>query len=165
MYYKDFLNAARKHRYTCEVLIEKFNSLDKNKEKSNCKYLLSNIYYLSGYIIECIVKYGIYSLIGYPNNKDIKELNQDGLTYKKVIESHKFKNYTEYFKSKYHGTKIPLINCEKNIDRKIIDIYNKWDSVIRYSYELEYKDNLNIYLKFNEYSNEIFEIITDNVKG
>jgi len=78
MIYKDYKNAAHKHRYTCSVLCEKLAIINENKAKY--KYLSLNLYYLSGYILECIVKYGIYDLIGYPKDRNVSSLNEKGLT-------------------------------------------------------------------------------------
>ena len=52
MVYREYLNAARKHEYTCMVLLEKLEQIDENAEREAFRFLLSNFYYLTGYIIE-----------------------------------------------------------------------------------------------------------------
>jgi hypothetical protein len=164
MLYKDYLNAARKHNYTCQVLVEKLDNINEKREPMHYKCLLLNLYYLSGYIIECIVKYGIYSLIGYDRKEEVSKLNQDKLTYQDHIKPHKFERYTEYLNLHNKRINIPLINDNKTIEKPVIELYKEWDAKVRYSYDLRGKEKHH-YLKFYQYAEEIFKIISDNVKG
>ncbi|MEN8217395.1 MAG: hypothetical protein ABFS56_13715, partial [Pseudomonadota bacterium] len=128
MFYKDYLNAARKHQYTCCVLLEKLNSIDENKDKAKYKYLLLNLYYLSGYIIECIVKYGIYDLISYSKDEEVSSLNEKGLTYQHHIKHHRFERYTEHLNKRMSGA-IPLVDGnKKGIEKEVIQLYREWDA-------------------------------------
>ncbi len=160
MVYKDFLNAARKHKYTCEVICDNLNKTNTNKTEQ--KYLLLNLYYLSGYIIECIVKYAIYDLVGYDKKEDVKKLNEKGLNYNTHIKYHKFEKYTEHLRRNISGS-IPLIYIKKNIDNQVIQLYKEWDADVRYSYDLRNKDEQH-YIQFYEYSVEIYKIILNNVR-
>jgi hypothetical protein len=163
MFYKDYLNAARKHQYTCRVLREKLEEIDENKDKAKYKYLLLNLYYLSGYIIECIVKYAIYNLIAYPKDKEVSELDEKGLTYSQNIKHHRFERYTEQLNKRLSGP-IPLIDGnKKNIEKEVIQLYREWDAEVRYSYDLGKKEKRH-YIAFYEYAEKIFEVITHNVK-
>lgn len=164
MVYKDYLNAARKHRITCDVIAEKLDE-EKNhipKNQGKMKSLTLNLYYLSGYIIECIVKYAIYDLIGYDREDDVRNLNKKGLTYDTHIRHHRFETYTEHLVKRMSGN-IPLINDRKQIPRETVNIYKEWDAEIRYSYELRYEEIH--YIEFYEYAKSIFEIIKNNTKG
>ncbi|QTA91038.1 hypothetical protein [Desulfonema magnum] len=166
MVYKDYLKAARKHEITCEIIAEKLNEEKQRKDKKHrghvVKSLTLTLYYLSGYIIECMVKYAIYDLNGYGSKDDVKDLNEKGLTYHTHIRFHPFKRYTEHLNNLMSGT-IPLINDEKNIPEETVRIYKEWDATIRYSYEMKY-DEIH-YIRFYEYAKEIFKIIKDNTKG
>jgi hypothetical protein len=165
MIYKDYLNSARKHQHTCDVLIEKLDQLDSdNRMPDMFKYnsYLLNLYYLSGYIIECIVKYGIYDLLGHKKEVDIKELNKEGLTYKD-IKHHEFESYTDHLNKRIH-VYIPLITNTKNIKKEIIKLYDGWNSSIRYSYfQCYYKRDH--FREFYKYSKEILRIISVYVGG
>jgi len=68
---KEFILAAERHKYTCEKILElsdfnncqpdehgNYPSVELNQKQ---KHLLSNVYYLSGYIIECSCCAAIYS--------------------------------------------------------------------------------------------------------
>ncbi len=159
MVYKDFLNAARKHKYTCNAIFECLND-ETNVAKH--KSLLLNLYYLSGYIIECIVKYAIYDLNGYQRNRDIKKLDENGLTFDKDIKHHKFKRYTEHLK-RLRSIPIPLINNQQGVAKEVVELYKEWDADVRYSYELKYGKTH--YIEFYKCAQEIFNIIKNNVKG
>jgi len=163
MVYKNFLNAARKHKYTCFVISQKLEELNEATEKAKVNYLLLNLYYLSGYIIECIVKYAIYDLIAFKKNRDIKELNEKGLTFDLNIKHHKFERYTEHL-NKYLSRPIPLINTRKGIDKEVIQLYCDWDAEVRYSYDLKGKEKCH-YISFYKYSEDIFNIIKNNIRG
>lgn len=159
MVYKDFLNAARKHKYTCNVLFEHLeNETNTGKHKS----LLLNSYYLSGYIIECIVKYAIYDLIGYQRNRDIKKLDEKGLTFDEHIKHHKFERYTEHL-NRLKSIPIPLINNRQGIANEVVRLYREWDADVRYSYDLKYEKSH--YIEFYKCAGKIFDIIKNNVKG
>jgi len=64
MQYEEYKTASERHLETClslKQLIET-NSITDFKKKNE---ILSNIYYLSGYVIECIVNYGILTHIRF----------------------------------------------------------------------------------------------------
>lgn len=163
MVYKDFLNAARKHEYTCQVLLDKLEQIDEKKEKEFFRFLLLNLYYLTGYIIECIVKYGIYDLIGFPRDKDVTKLNQDSLIYKDHIKHHKFVRYTEYLDQRI-GINLPLIRNRAGIDKEVLKLYHNWDATIRYSCKLDVTEKQH-YISFYETAKKIHNDIRINVKG
>ena len=163
MVYKDFLNAARKHEYTCQVLLDRLETIDETKEKEFFRFLLLNLYYLTGYIIECSVKYGIYSLITYSKDKDIKKLNQDGLTYTDYIKHHKFERYTEYLDQRI-GIVLPLIRDKKQIDKEVLKLYQNWDAIIRYSCNMDVNEKRH-YISFYECAKKIRKEIFLNTRG
>lgn len=163
MVYKDFLNAARKHEYTCRVLIEKLDKIDEHREKSNFKFLLLNLYYLSGYIIECMVKYGIYDLNGFSRSADVKTLDQKNLKFKDHIRHHKFERYTEHLNQRI-GISLPLVSDKAGIDPEVIKLYKNWDAEIRYSYELKVTEKRH-YISFYQNANIILKNIRINVRS
>jgi hypothetical protein len=161
MLYKDFKNAARKHLNTCTVLEEKYHITTNTPEIK--KSILLNVYYLSGYTIECMVKYGIYDLIGYDKDKDIKLLAHPKLNYPVHIKHHKFERYTEHL-VKYISCPIPLINCTNGINDAVVRLYNNWDAEVRYKYDLGAVDERH-YLDFFYKSKKIFQVISNNIRG
>lgn len=128
------MNSARKHQYTCEEILRciKNTTVSNTQKQVKQKQLILNLFYLSGYIIECSVKYGIYHLISYDRNTPVNQLKQDGLTYEDHIKKHKFDCYTEAFNRLKGGFK--LIDERSNIDRDVVHIYRMWDAEVRYWY-------------------------------
>lgn len=161
MKYKDYLNSARKHAHTCDILYDKL--LNSTYSAEIKKSILLNMYYLSGYIIECIIKYGIYDLIGYDKDKDVKELNHGSLTFATNIKHHRFERYTEHL-VRHISSPIPLITDEKGIDREVLNLYRRWDAEVRYLYDLGTNQDTH-YIKFYQYSKKIMQTIRDNIGG
>jgi hypothetical protein len=156
-YYKD---AAERHLETCKELREfiKTNyqgssTLSKEEEKKQ-KMILANIYYLSGYVIECIVNFGILKHIKFETTgkKSVDKLTfldskhkvsysrEDKFSeYSLWEKDHKLNagnNKLLYFKQKIKIAggeidKIPLINGLPmgGIQKKLID---NWGARIRY---------------------------------
>lgn len=161
MKYKDYKKAARKHMNTCEVLEDRLKQISNNTELR--KSLILNAYYLSGYVIECIVKYGIYDRIGFDKDKDITTLNNGKLTYDQNIRHHRFERYTEHL-VKYITRPIPLISNTTDIDKDVVRLFKEWDVIVRYKYDLGSIHERH-YLAFCNISREIFRIVSDNTRG
>ena len=99
-------------------------------ENTQHKQLLLNVYYLTGYVIECSVKYAIYHLISYDRKKCVRQLDQDGISFKENIKHHKFERYAEHLKVRQPG--LILIDDTQKIDPEVIYIYKLWDAEVRY---------------------------------
>jgi hypothetical protein len=160
MLYKEYLNAARKHEYTCDAINEKI-SLN-NSSTMQQKSLLLNLYYLSGFVIECITKYAIYDLVKHKRDLDVKVLNNSGLTYDLHIKHHRFDRYTDHL-NRLLSIPIPLISFTKDIEKEVLRLYKEWDVDIRYRYDLVMEQSY--YQSFYKYSKKIFRLIRDNVWG
>jgi len=169
MMYKEYLNAARKHVATCVVLREALNALNpsdsKNTEK--VKQLTVSLYYLSGYIIECAVKYGIYVCLQHGKEVDIKLLNTKGISFNKNIKHHKFMRYVDLLTARTSG--IILIDNKNNISKEVLTLYDNWDSDVRYYYreiseKFKYSNEPKYVLLFNRHAEEIFEYIQKHIR-
>lgn len=126
MTYPEFKHASRKHLMSCECLVILLDKSCQNKEK----YILSTIYYLSGYIIETILKYSIYSAIDYQRNEDIKKLDSNGLTYKNNIKIHNL-NLLKTELDKRHIARLDNFKSNQKL-------FNAWDSEFRYDSKLNH---------------------------
>lgn len=62
MDYRQFLRAAERHLLTCKQLLSKYDLIVNSCEKT---YLLAEVYYLSGYILETGLSYAFFSHICY----------------------------------------------------------------------------------------------------
>lgn len=147
MLYNEYLNSARKHQYTCQEILNciKVNKNISGPEKSKHKQLVLNLYYITGYIIECSVKYAIYHLIGYDRKTCVKQLDQDGISFSNNMKFHKFERYVEHLKIRQPG--LVLIDDVSGIERDIVFIYRQWDAEVRYWFndiEESIKSKINI---------------------
>lgn len=124
MLYREFKRSSVKHLKTCECILE---VLDNKECISDKKHLESNLFYLSGYIIETILKYMLFVSINYDRNSDIKDLDNDGLTYQNSIKTHSLQELYQKLQTKY--------SISTNITRNEL---NKWNVHLRYKeYHLE----------------------------
>lgn len=149
MKYTEFLSSAKRHNHACRVLKEKLDSLGEDSAESvEYKFLVLSLYYLSGYIIECSIKYKIFELESYDLNSDVNEgeCEKAGIDYKKKIKTHNFKKLQNYLDS--------LISdmshvSEKKSTNKLI---NEWTPEIRYStIEVNYKQIKELYSHTNKF--------------
>lgn len=81
MDYKQYLRSAERHLLVCKQMLKDFDSFGKGCQKS---YVLSEAYYLSGYILESSLSYAFFSHISFRgdiylsahyNNKQFKTHN------------------------------------------------------------------------------------------
>ena len=137
MYYPEFKKASKKHLISCECLIKNIENC-----KSNQIHILSTIYYLSGYIFETILKFSIYSAIGYDKNEDITKLDSNNLIYKNDIGIHSLKKLKRTVESKN-------ITSFSGYENK--KLFNSWNSEIRYKSSINFsKDEIISFFKFAE---------------
>lgn len=169
MTYKEFLNAARKHLATCKVLRdileESINT--NNVDVAKNKQLTINLYYLSGYIIECSVKYGIYVCLDYDRNHDIMSLDTAGISFSRNIKHHRFDRYVDHLNRKISG--ITLIDNKAGISNEVKKLYNNWDAEVRYCYneipeKFKHCDEVNHVINFSYKAEEIFKYIRSNIR-
>lgn len=84
MVYPEYKKASERHLETCLQLVGIVDNKDQYKLSSlDIERLLSNMYYLTGYIIECILNYAIFKYIRFPPVADINTLysTSEGKTY------------------------------------------------------------------------------------
>ena len=127
--YNDYLNSAKRYNYTCRLLRDKaiaFDSTDRSTE--NFKYLIDSLYYLSGYVIECSLKFKIFECSGYDSELEIEEeeCKKNGINYKKHIKTHSFSKLQDFLSSKTSG-----ISHESD-DHDVSTLLKNWDPGIRY---------------------------------
>jgi len=144
------------------------SSIENNVENDpNIKLLTLNLYYISGYVIECSLKYGIYVCIGYDKNACVKQLNTTEVAYNKQIKNHRYSRYEDIFKSKYSG--VILVDNKANIPQPVKNLYSNWDADIRYCCndipeKFKHSDNKEYVLEFFKYAEEIFHTIQSNLR-
>ncbi|EOW6622057.1 hypothetical protein ACOZ0L_000910 [Cronobacter turicensis] len=149
MKYTEFLTSAKRHNHACRVLKEKLDSLgEDNAENVEYKFLVLSLYYLSGYIIECSIKYKIFELENYDLNLEVNEgeCEKFGIDFKNKIKTHNFKRLQNYLDS--------LISDVSHVSEKkdINKLLNEWTPEIRYSsIDVNYKQIKELYSHTNNF--------------
>jgi hypothetical protein len=78
--YPEYLLAAKRHNEACKVLQEKIELCLSNEQGQGFQFqhLVLSLYYLSGYIVECSLKYKILDLLGFDINVNVDRLGCNG---------------------------------------------------------------------------------------
>jgi hypothetical protein len=164
MNYKEYYKAAQRHRETCEYLINKLNDRQEYIDVHRQKKLLQNIYYLSGYVIECIISYSFFNIICFDNKKSVYDLenhNCYGYSFQKYFREHsKIANDLRIEEIRKRGGNIPSslpIIGEKVVDEITKKMYEQWDAKSRYTnIHLTFELDRNNVFKFFNLANEIY---------
>lgn len=162
MVYEDYRKAALKHLKTCEFMIESLGNLDDDDTLDNLSkeerkdYILRDIYYLCGYVIEGIVNYCIYKKIAIYRqnpNRDVKDLCNENITnssiklgfFKKFynprgidiihthfISSHRYDKNIDILKRLLPLNRIPVISRRRDRNDKMSIMFYDWKVEMRY---------------------------------
>lgn len=149
MKYTEFLSSAKRHNHACRVLKEKLDNLgEDNAETVEYKFLVLSLYYLSGYIIECSIKYKIFELENYNLNSEVneEECEKAGIKFKQKIKTHNFQRLQNYLDS--------LVSDLSHVseERAINKLMNEWTPEIRYSsVDVDYKQIKELYSHTNKF--------------
>lgn len=130
MKYTEYLSSAKRHNHACRVLKAKLDSLDDSELNGDeFKFLVLSIYYLSGYIVECSLKFKIFELSNYDSNVEVdeEECTKAGIDYKKRIKTHNFQKLQNYLDSLVGG--LSHMSEKREINR----LLNGWNPELRYS--------------------------------
>lgn len=127
MNYKDFRTAAHRHLITCLKLCEILETAN-TEEKRN---IISDIYYLSGYVIETLLSYAIFCAA--PNairNKPIEE-HPD---YERGFKTHNFQAKISF--ALKHQCDFSGINLISNLhpNNEINNLFRSWTIEVRYQH-------------------------------
>lgn len=152
MKYPEYLSSARRHNHACRVLKARIDSLDVEEGLEEYNYLVSSLYYLSGYIIECAMKYKIFELCQYSLEVEVDEAECEkvGIDYKKRIKTHNFNKLQNYLDSLISGL------SHSSDDKEINKLLQNWTPELRYSYcELNYKKIEELYNHTTRYLKKV----------
>lgn len=128
MDYKEFRNAAHRHLVSCQKMCERLSQISNKNDRRD---MIADIYYLSGYVIETLLSYAIFSVA----SRDIQ---------RRPIEEHP--QYEEGFKTHNYQAKIDFAikhNCsfdgmllisKRHQNKDICRMYNGWQVEMRYQH-------------------------------
>ena len=188
MIYTEYAKAAERHLETCthlvHVLEEQYQKKEvgstlSNRELKEKLELLSNLYYLSGYIIECVYSYALCQYIGMNLTDDVKtQLPQRGVcwsynsltrnnnTHAIYRQMHKMSgsNDLSYFTT--HNVSgisaIPILGGSQNMSSPNAQIlFDNWSAEVRYSISNQL-DYANVFDFFRE-CEKIYRLTRQNI--
>jgi hypothetical protein len=138
-YAEDYRFSANKHIVSCDFILKNLkNGVD--VDSFVVDNLLRNVYYLSGYIIECSINYNIYKRLKWTKpvftfyNREYNVSFRDNTRY--VIKNHDFHSNMELLDLLIPGNKIleiPIISGELlGFSEKSRKLFFSWNPAIRY---------------------------------
>jgi hypothetical protein len=182
--YKQYKDAALKHLKSCQQIIKYFNCQYNCISPSIEKELLINVFYLSGYTMECIINYAIFRKI-YTSNKSTsksddvykivdttnkfsfysKYKDNNGVTYiaRYYVSGHNFMNNITLLKKLTPGSNIPLVHDPKIVPSSVNTLIRKWNVKIRYETNINppiNKTDIANLVEFTEkFYNEVIKVV------
>lgn len=164
MKYEDYLKAAKRHRETCDYLLKRVSDPQDFIDVPLKGKLLQNIYYLSGYVIECIISHSFFNVIDYDKSRSVYELDRNNpynYTFHKYFKEHSnIANQLRIDEIRKRGgnltTNIPIIG-DVNVEDAIKSMYEEWDAKSRYSSaHLSFEINQVNVINFYKLANDIY---------
>ncbi|MFA0343993.1 hypothetical protein AB4552_18240 [Vibrio sp. 10N.222.54.C3] len=144
MKYPEYLHSAKRHNYACRLLQEKLASFDVQDQNSdNFKHVVCSLYYLSGYIIECSLKFKIFECCNYDSVSEIEseKCKEHGINYRKKIKTHSFTTLQNFLSSK-----VSEISYESN-ESHLSLLLDNWTPEVRYeSRNLDHDEVIELYM-------------------
>ncbi len=134
------------YNHIIELHINDDNSNELENEKINRLVLI--LYYLSGYIIECSLKYKMLELWGFDSTVDLnkQECIKLELNYHKDVKIHDFTRLQEILTSKQPDLSYV---CEDNDVQSLLVM---WDPYVRYEHMvLDYQCVISLYSHANNF--------------
>jgi|GEM_PF-2612897 len=182
--YKQYKDAALKHLKSCQEIIKYFNCQYNCISPGTEKELLINVFYLSGYTMECIINYAIFSKI-YTSTKSLSKSDN---VYRIFDPTNKFSFYSKYndnngvtctanyyvsghnfmknitlLKKLTPGGNIPLVHDPKIVPSSVSTLIRKWDVKIRYETNINppiNKTDIASLVEFTEkFYNEVIKVV------
>lgn len=178
MDYKEYQTASQKHLNTCKAILDSITILNGNTsaqimQNAKQQAVLHNIFYLSGYTLECIINYSIYKHFKWnkPSVRDDDHAFSErcGLSYGRLrkrkgsgdypffISSHEFSRNVQILQKEFSNSKIPLIDRTEIVNVEVKKLFSAW------SVEVRYKNETNSHITLNLANIKDFVQITDKI--
>lgn len=87
MIYSDYEKASLKHLKACQTMVFALLNHSASISPKDKSYLLMNIFYLSGYTLECIINYALFKEVYRRNRWSEKECVKTGFHKKGVVDN------------------------------------------------------------------------------
>lgn len=113
--------------------------------------LLHNLFYLSGYTLECIINYSIFKHFKWKESESVYLTNHVFSNKSQVcfyentrrtsgqgsytfwLSTHDFQRNMQVLVKEFSSSKIPLIDRTVHVDKDLINLYKSWKVEIRYN--------------------------------
>ncbi len=125
MDYRQYLRSAERHLQTCRQLLVKYNSVSDANSKS---YLLDEVYYLSGYILESSLIYAFFNHIRYTSDIYLSEHY-----YINCFMTHRIQTKYLYMTQRSCVIRDLIFVSRSHTSKVLQDLFNNWD--VKYRYE------------------------------
>lgn len=128
MNYKEFRSSAHRHLLSCRKMCEKLAQMTNACEKRD---LIAEIYYLSGYIVETLLSYAIFSVASREiKNRPIEEYPD----YEKGFKTHNFQAKIQFALA--HGCNFDgfLFIAAGHQNSNFRRLFNAWQVDMRYQH-------------------------------
>lgn len=141
MTYIEYLQAAKRHYKNCDYILTKLGDSRESFDIQTRESLIINTYYLGGYIIECLLSYTLLHSMNYNITKSVNDLkNQEfkGLKWNTYFKDHTYICQERKFEKivtnlSGQAADLELIYNEWKKSNNFIELYEKWNSKLRYS--------------------------------
>jgi hypothetical protein len=154
MQYQEYKKAASKHLKSCQAIVDYFDHSNHNISPLGEQYLLMNLFYLSGYTLECVINYALFNKIctknrfpkttcvynlydtsekfGFYNKKYTDRTTGREFSAKFYIAGHDFMKNRILLKKLTPSSNLPLIHDEKIVPSSVFDLIKNWKTSCRY---------------------------------
>lgn len=149
---KEFYRASLRHLSSCKALLEKIS----NCQPCEKSVYISEVYYLSGYIIETILSWAIFEQANYKGDILKSEIYNDG-----YFKTHCLMSKSNIALNKY-GCNLRGVNFidQKHADKKLQNMYSKWTVNLRYqNYKEIHQELLIDENAISSYMNEVEKVM------
>lgn len=127
MKYSEYLSSAKRHDYTCSILKDKLEEECLSENSIEFSYLYSNLFYISGYIFECVIKYKILEFSEHDELADVDKnsCSNFDFNFKKDFRIHNLAKLLELLDVVSGGNGY-------SVNDSVIDLVNSWNPNVRY---------------------------------
>ncbi|MCE2906773.1 MAG: hypothetical protein LW814_17455 [Anabaena sp. CoA2_C59] len=161
MRYKEYERASLKHLKACQAMLAGLSCQAKSISVAEKEYLLMDIFYLSGYTLECIINFALFKEVykkphnkpkynDYTNVKIVEDstlnfafkfrtkANSKGYAY--CIQTHNFYKNIQLLNNLVGKNTIPLISNPKTVPPNLLQMIRNWKAEARYHTHIKYNE-------------------------
>lgn len=139
MDYRQFLRSAERHLQICKLLLDTYDKAKDARQKSN---ILSEVYYLSGYVLETGLSYAFFSHIKHAGDIYLSShFNNNCFKTHRVLQKYE---YMMRNSCTINGLVFVSVSHQR---RDLQQLFTQWDVKFRYEHHAKLnKEVMNIYI-------------------